>query len=248
MTPHECPGGCGRRDIAYTQLSCRPCWFRLPMALRTAVTTAWQNRRQPGGLARHSDAIRAAKDWYRTHPIKPTVIDEVHTVTAEQLRRLAAGERVEVPGVTSFSNAGPAFARVRIDTTVEKPVDNLPPERSSETESTVPPGVLVLHGEGLFSKFGFNDGDVPDAFQDWLDDRGVIAPRHDVWHAALVSMVREYLLPLLPTSLQVYEISTIHNPIRAVDGQEPPAGIEAIAVSVQFETVLEHVAKAADHG
>lgn len=55
-----------------------------------------------------------------------------------------------------------------------------------------------LHAAGLRSKWGFDDGDAL---------RG--------GKAALVSAVREHLLPRLDPGVVVYEITTHHNPIRA---------------------------------
>ncbi|WP_431889434.1 hypothetical protein [Nocardiopsis alba] len=80
---------------------------------------------------------------------------------------------------------------------------------------------ITLYSFGLLSKWGFGDGDTPDEWLDYLDERGVD------WDDAewpLVQIVRRYLLPELAKNhaIDVYEIGTIHNPIRAskVDGIE----------------------------
>lgn len=75
-----------------------------------------------------------------------------------------------------------------------------------------------LDSDGLLSKWGFNDGDVPDGFLDWCDDHGHPYPPDG--HDLLRTLVRRYLLPRLEQRVDVVDIGTIHNPIRAqtVDG------------------------------
>lgn len=78
---------------------------------------------------------------------------------------------------------------------------------------------LWLPSDDLLSKYGFGDGDEPDAFWDWRDEHGI----EDIaWHPTLRRLVREHLLPKLDQRVEVYDIETIHNPIRAdtVDGIE----------------------------
>ena len=56
---------------------------------------------------------------------------------------------------------------------------------------------IRLHAFSLCSKFGFDDGDLLSS------------------HAVLIAVVRKYLLPLLDPRIEVEEINTHHNPIRA---------------------------------
>lgn len=80
--------------------------------------------------------------------------------------------------------------------------------------------MIRLPAWGLLSKYGFGDGDVPDAYLDWLDERELPYPKN--WHALLRVLVRERLMPLLAGhAIELVEITTIHNPIRAarVDGR-----------------------------
>jgi hypothetical protein len=80
--------------------------------------------------------------------------------------------------------------------------------------------VLHLFSSGLLSKWGFGDGDAPDAWLDYCDELGVdYLPE---WHRILTALVRRYLLPVLEQDVTVREIETNHNPIRAstVDGAE----------------------------
>lgn len=68
-TEHPCPGGCGAQ-VPRHQLACKPCWFRLPGALRAAVGFAYRRRvRDPGP---HREALATALQWYRTNPIDPS--------------------------------------------------------------------------------------------------------------------------------------------------------------------------------
>lgn len=78
---------------------------------------------------------------------------------------------------------------------------------------------LTLDSDGLLSKFGFNDGDAPDAWLDYCEANGIDYNEVDF---PLVQLVRQYLLPALDQRVTVVEIETIHNPIRAktVDGIE----------------------------
>ena len=62
---------------------------------------------------------------------------------------------------------------------------------------------VVLFAESLLSKWGFEDGDM------LADDTGV---RHEL----LVQMVKHHLLPLLQ-GVEVFEIRTCHNPVRATE-------------------------------
>lgn len=91
---------------------------------------------------------------------------------------------------------------------------------------------------GLLSKWGFGDGDMLD---DWLFDHGFRRPDswepnpehplpkwnhdedpHGFRHRVLIRVVREHVLPAIEQDIEVYEISTNHNPIRArtVNGAE----------------------------
>jgi hypothetical protein len=78
---------------------------------------------------------------------------------------------------------------------------------------------LVLMAAGLLSKWGFDDGDMPDAVDDRLFSQGHEVPS-DVWRRTLARLVREHLLPALDQHVEAVEIDTIHNPIRAstIDG------------------------------
>jgi hypothetical protein len=60
---HTCPG-CHQRDVPRHQLSCRPCWYRLPPELRDALNAAYHK----GTAEEHGRAMRACLDWYRDNP------------------------------------------------------------------------------------------------------------------------------------------------------------------------------------
>ncbi|MEL4071705.1 hypothetical protein WKW50_16290 [Ochrobactrum sp. GPK 3] len=68
----------------------------------------------------------------------------------------------------------------------------------------------LFRAECLLSKFGFHDGDILD--DDAFD--GVL-PDDLSRHVPLIAAVRKYLLPLLDPRVEVFEIDSIHNPIRA---------------------------------
>lgn len=62
---HKCPGGCGAA-VPRSQLSCKPCWFRLPKPLRDDVNIAYRRRRSDP--LDHMRAISVASRWYRANP------------------------------------------------------------------------------------------------------------------------------------------------------------------------------------
>lgn len=82
----------------------------------------------------------------------------------------------------------------------------------------VEPPELILNSASLLSKWGFNDGNIPDHLMDYWDDIGIAYPDVD-WHHALCTLVHRFLLPEL-TKHHVIEVvdsvETIHNPIRAI--------------------------------
>ena len=96
--------------------------------------------------------------------------------------------------------------------------------------------VVRLFSDGLLSKWGFGAGDIPDHVWDHLDEIGW---REWDWHAALRLLVRRHLLPALEQKVEVYDIHTIHNPIRAshVDGQE----IDDTADNEDIELTPDHI-------
>jgi hypothetical protein len=111
--------------------------------------------------------------------------------------------------------------------------------------------VLRLYSDGLLSKFGFNDGDQPDDVADWLEADGIEYGRAP-WHPVLRRLVREHLLPVIDQNVAVYDIETIHNPIRAetVDGvqvddyQRDPTAVPTLTpdhVDVPYAVVLAAV-------
>lgn len=73
-----------------------------------------------------------------------------------------------------------------------------------------------LFSDGLLSKWGFGDGDAPGAFYEYFDDQGIDWREVPGWRSLLPGLVRRYLLPVLDQQVEVVEVGTIHNPVRAV--------------------------------
>jgi hypothetical protein len=104
---------------------------------------------------------------------------------------------------------------------------------------------LFLYSECLLSKWGFTDGDEPDFWLDWCDEQGVDYNAWD-WHTVLRRLVREHLAPKLDQRVELVDIETIHNPIRAetVDGVEvdwyadQPITLTPDHVEIPFPEVL----------
>jgi hypothetical protein len=107
-------------------------------------------------------------------------------------------------------------------------------------ESVSDESKLLLHSGGLLSKWGFNDGDAPDDFLEWLQASGY-GWKTD-WHPVLCKLVRDYLVPALDQSVGIYTCETSHNPIRAetVNGEEADSDSELTPefVEVPFSVVL----------
>lgn len=95
--------------------------------------------------------------------------------------------------------------------------------------------VIRLDACSLASKFGFGDGDVVGDFI--LDSMGFEYWAKVDHHEVLTRLVRERLLPRLP-SVEVEEITTCHNPIRAVEAWRE----YCLASSVYVEVTLAEVA------
>lgn len=99
--------------------------------------------------------------------------------------------------------------------------------------------VIVLRACGLASKYGFSDGDILSeiifdklGYEQWANARQ---------SEILVDLVRERLLPLLP-GVEVYEISTCHNPIRAKDEWVNFCRESSVSVEIPVEDILRRVA------
>lgn len=70
---------------------------------------------------------------------------------------------------------------------------------------------LTLFSAGLLSKWGFNDGDMPDGLWDYFDEKGMQVMD---WHPVLIHLVRGFLAPKIEQNIELVEICTGHNPIR----------------------------------
>lgn len=125
---------------------------------------------------------------------------------------------------------------------------------ASDRESEESEPVLTLFTAGLFSKWGFGDGDMPADFIDWCEARGVdyeAEIRLWSWHQTLIGLVRDKLLPALDVQVETVEIGTNHNPIRAskVNGEDvedrwyaewSDYGVKPESVSVPYPEVLTY--------
>ncbi|MFG2747212.1 hypothetical protein ACGFY0_45155 [Streptomyces chartreusis] len=70
---------------------------------------------------------------------------------------------------------------------------------------------LTLFSSSLLSKWGFNDGDDPDAWLDWCEGQGI---DYNALDFPLTRLVRKHLVPVLDQAVTVVDIDTSHNPIR----------------------------------
>lgn len=106
---------------------------------------------------------------------------------------------------------------------------------------------LHLNSSSLLSKYGFNDGDLPEELMDHLDALGM--PYPDDWRPILVHLVRTHLLPYLQHDVEVEVLGTNHNPIRALTvdgldvedchmGDQPEPDLHPESVTVAWPAVL----------
>lgn len=121
---------------------------------------------------------------------------------------------------------------------------------------------LILVSASLLSKWGFGDGDPFEAFTDWYHDRhGDGLMRHCNCKSLdlgvsdddlLRLLVRRYLVPALDQRVELVDIETSHNPVRAtkVDGVDveecwygaaPAPALTPDAVEIPYEDVLKAV-------
>lgn len=114
---------------------------------------------------------------------------------------------------------------------------------------------LWLHTESLFSKWGFSDGDVPDEVFDFVFDNE-LDDGCAWWRPLLAELVKTWLLPSLSKPVDVYVITTIHNPVRAASVAGVPVpddviygagetdyGLTPAAVCVPWDAVFRFVAE-----
>jgi hypothetical protein len=64
VSTHVCPG-CRRAQVAWHLFACRPCWYRLPLEKRRAITDAYG--RNP---AAHRAAMTDAINWYASEAVR----------------------------------------------------------------------------------------------------------------------------------------------------------------------------------
>lgn len=55
----DCPGGCGHQ-VAVELISCRSCWYRLPLALRQSI-----HARCRRAAASRAAAVLVVRAWFR---------------------------------------------------------------------------------------------------------------------------------------------------------------------------------------
>jgi hypothetical protein len=128
---------------------------------------------------------------------------------------------------------------------------------------------LYLFSHALLSKWGFDDGDPFDEVEDWWHNQHGTGPMghcdcgfFDLGVDARVllpELVRRFLLPALDQAVELVDIETSHNPIRAskvngvdVEGawyeSSPAVVLTPESVVVPYSTVVEVAAELREHG
>lgn len=95
---------------------------------------------------------------------------------------------------------------------------------------------LNLQARSLASKFGFMDGDIVSLFCEENNIESELKDKDS--HDVLIKLVRKYLLPLV-SNVKVFEISTMHNPIRCEDEFIDDVRQSDVQVEVGLEEVLQ---------
>jgi len=91
---HDCPG-CGQSAIPNHLLSCAPCWFLLPLAIRRRINRAYHGG--PATVVDHPAAVAAALEWYKTNSSPPprtammVALERLYTVQAMMLADMMRG-------------------------------------------------------------------------------------------------------------------------------------------------------------
>jgi hypothetical protein len=132
------------------------------------------------------------------------------------------------------------------------------PAMSATTDNERMDATITLHTDGLYSKWGFGDGDVLDDVlydlgygDQWEKERAWINADHSRFsfdHRVLIRVVHHVVVPALAAHHQiggVYTIHTIHNPVRAThcDGVEidtyngPASGLTPATVEVPVDLI-----------
>lgn len=77
---------------------------------------------------------------------------------------------------------------------------------------------MKFNTNGLLSKWGFMDGDI---LEDFMFDSDLCDNDINQSHKSLIKVVVDHVIPKLDQEVELSQISTIHNPIRAksVDGK-----------------------------
>jgi hypothetical protein len=94
---------------------------------------------------------------------------------------------------------------------------------------------VTLRASSLWSKFGFEDGDV---LFDAMSRLGLVNPDGETYgeDILLEACIRRYLLPALPAPVEIQLINTHHNPVRVApywfNGIEAPDWADKISVEV----------------
>lgn len=108
---------------------------------------------------------------------------------------------------------------------------------------------LQLDSRCLLSKWGFDDGDMPEHVINWCSRHGVDLSEVD-WQKALRALVRAHLLPEIEKyhTVTLLDIQSCHNPIMArwVDGVQVDvhANDWSLITSVSVEVPMDVVAQA----
>ncbi|AYD85436.1 hypothetical protein [Escherichia phage FEC19] len=95
---------------------------------------------------------------------------------------------------------------------------------------------LHLQARSLASKFGFMDGDIVSLFCEENNIESELKDKDS--HDVLIKLVRKHLLPLV-SHVKVFEILTMHNPIRCEDDFIDEMRHSDVQVEVGLEEVLQ---------
>lgn len=121
---------------------------------------------------------------------------------------------------------------------------DLPPwSAASPPAAGAPAGAMYLDSGSLLSKWGFNDGDMPDGLYTYAEstEKRLGSALCRRWHEILEALVLRYLVPALGQPVTLEVVSTCHNPVRllSVDGADAVEGLlPPVVVRVPYSEVI----------
>lgn len=101
--------------------------------------------------------------------------------------------------------------------------------------------VVTFQTNDLYSKFGFNDGDILNSLLDYYNSEFFVR-NGKVYDGgqALIKVVKFFIVPFINKKIKVYEVVSYHNPVRAeytIKGFYDDGHLEPSHISVKKDDI-----------